>query len=212
MTVTSERAYEIQLGPEASATSTIEIVAVGSAQTPASPRRLVHPDAGNFVPISYYLNPERTMNLDNVPMRHPVSSTVMTLGTTKVVRFERNQDDIIITEVWPGDESRASMPSNFLRMLYEYIINPPAFDLFTPTYVQWEPADRNDVTYNVELISLEVGGTTEDEWFDVKEVLAAGGTFNGGDIPNAFDSIDIVKTGLVDREVRLKFLILSEVP
>jgi hypothetical protein len=212
-TITSSATLIIEQGVPITAAEQITFLGIGSAGTLSAKRRLVHPDSA-LAPITYWGNPKRTLNLDNDVLPHPITAPILTAGTTQVVRFERGIDDVIVTEIWPGDDARASMPTFFFRELYEYLNNPPEFSASAQTYIVWEPGDRTTKTYNVELLSLTVGGAgggAAEDAFDVIDLRGQGGLYGGGTILNPLDDLNETATGLVDREVRLRMKIVSEV-
>lgn len=207
---TSSNIATIQQGTPTTATAAITFLGIGSAGDPSACRRLVHPDS-LLAPIVYSVggecfNPERTINLDNDVLPHPNTSSVETLGTTRVVRFDRQTQDVIVTEIWPGSQTRAAMSTAFFRMLYEYLNNAPQYTIGQTDFIVWEPRDRTTKTYNVELLELRVGGPAGE--FDVADILGAN---PGGTIKRGLEDLNAVATGLVDREVRLTMRIISEV-
>ena len=206
--LTESKFIEIQAGAATVATTTITFLGIGSDGTYGAKRILTHPTT-SLAPITYFSNPDRTLGMDNDALFHPITNAVLTLGTTRVVRFETGVDDVIATEIWEGEDGRASMPTFFLRQLYEYLINPPAFSELTPVYIQWEPRERNARVFNVEFLSLSVGGSGESQ-FDLVDLRDLGGKFKGGTALNALDGLNATETGLVDREVRLRMRIVSE--
>src|SRR3990167_1313714 len=206
-TITSEATLIIEEGAPIEVAETVTFLGIGSAGDPSA-ARVVTPPNSLLAPITYWGNPTRTLNLDNNVLYKPISSAVLTLGSRRVVRFETNVEDVIVTEIGTGDDSRASMPTFFLRQLYEYLINPPVFDSEDQEYIMWEPRDRNARVFNVEFVDLIVGG---GEDFDVMDLRDLGGKFKGGSMSNALDGLNVLETGLVDREVRLVMRIVSEV-
>lgn len=212
----AETLIVIQQGNPLVAEAAVQFVGTGSAGDPDACRRLIYPSSVSpfLAPITYTiggvcLNPTRTLNLDNVVLTHPITDAVRTLGTTRVLRFETEIDDIIVTEIWTGSDRVSSMPTAFFRLLYEYLINPPPITLVNPVYIQWEPRDRNENTYDIEILSLSVGGNSDEERFDVLDLRDAGGIYRGGSIANALDDLSPEATGLIDREVRLRFKIVG---
>lgn len=205
----------IQQGAAAVAEDEVEFFGIGSAGDPAAARRLTFPANVSplLAPIVYAIaglncNPTRSFNIDNAVLPHPITEAVLTLGSTRVVRFEEQDEDVIVTEVWQGSDSDAAMTTALFRQFYEYLINAkliPASGVLG--FIQWEPRDRNDRVYNVELLSLEVGGGGRENRFDVLDLRQPG----GGEISNSLDSINPVPTGLIDREVRLRMRIIDEV-
>ena len=205
-----------QQGAATVAEQELTFLGIGSAGDPTACRRLVFPSTVTplLAPIVYSVgglckNPDRTFNLDNAVLPHPRTQAVETLGTTRVIRFERGIEDTIVTEVWLGSDNRAAMSTALFRMFYEYLINAPPFQPSQTTgdFIQWEPRDRTDKVYNVELLSLSAGGGEGEAQFDVLDFRDAGGAI----IQNALDSLNLLPTGIVDREVRLRMRVISEV-
>lgn len=205
----------IQQGVPAVAEDEVEFLGIGSEGDVSAFRRLVFPANVSplLPPIVYSIagvaaNPDRTFNLDNAVLPHPLTEAVRTLGSTRVVRFEEETEDVIVTEVWTGSDGRAAMTTALFRQFYEYLINAkliPSTGVLG--FIEWEPRDRNDRTYTVELLSLSVGGGAGEARFDVLDLREAG----GNEIQTTLDTINPVPTGLVDREVRLRMRILAEV-
>ena len=195
----------------------VEFLGIGSAGDPEACRRLTFPANVSplLVPIVYAIgpqgaccNPLRTLNLDNKVLPHPFTDAVRTLGSTRVLRFEESDEDVIVTEIWPGSDSDAAMTTALFREFYEFLINAkliPASGVLG--FIQWEPRDRTEKIYNVELLSLEVGGGGEQQRFDVIDLRDRG----GDTIANALGSLSPVPTGVIDREVRLRMRVISEV-
>lgn len=207
----SSRIYSIALGSPTIVPDTTTILGSGSQGTPGAKRRLVHPDAVNFPPISYFSNPDRTFNLDNQVLPAPTITVVQTLSGTRVVRFDGLEEDVIITEIWTAQQNSVlSMPTFFFRQLYEYWINPPDFDPDPnlQEYIQWEPRDRTDKVYDVEITRLTVGGGAQNnQLFDVSDSLRT----TSGSIAGPLDDLDASPTGVVDRTVLLQMRIVQEV-
>lgn len=208
---TGTRIYEIFLGTPVEAPSSVVILGSGTAGTLGAIRRLVHTDSVNFPPLVYARNPDRTINLDNAVLPAPLSVAQLTLDSTRVTRFERRVEDVICTEIWEASPARAAMIAQQARLLYEYMANPPAFNPVTPVYIQWEPRDRTDRVYQVEILDLTIGGRDAVDVFDFEPRRAGGGLFQGGSVANPLDDLDTVETTLVDREVRLRLRIVAEV-
>lgn len=210
----------IQQGAAAVDEEELVFLGIGSAGDPDACRILRFPANVSplLAPITYTVgslglccNPSRTLNLDNVVLPHPLTEAVRTLGTTRVIRFEEQDEDVIVTEIWEGSENEAAMTTAFFRSFYEYLINADLIPASgTLGFIQWEPRDRSDRVYNVELLSLEVGGGGDQMRFDVVDLRDQG----GDNIANALDSLTPpgTPTGVVDREVRLRMRIISEEP
>jgi len=207
----------IQQGEPVVASSTVTFLGAGSAGTAGASRRLVFPSSVTplLAPLVYSvgpdgvcLNPSSTFNLDNEVLPHPITSTVQTLGTTKAIRFESNLDDVIVTEIWEAGRGGSSMPTSFFRLLYEYLINAALVDAVDGPFIQWEPRDRTDKVYNVEILSLAVGSGRGEEQFNVRDVRESPGvalTYDG-----ALSTLSPVPTGLIDEDVTLRMKIISE--
>lgn len=203
----------IQQGAPTVVSSTLTFLGTGSAGDPTACRRLVFPASVSalLAPITYSVgpngqcfNPTRTLNLDNAVLPHPRTAAVETLSTTKVVRFERGIDDVIVTETWQG-----GMPTSFFRLLYEYLINAGLIPNVGPDFIQWEPKDRSTKVYNVALLSLSVGGGDGETRFDVADIRADLGVV--GQFDNALTTLNTTPTGLIDVEVELRMKIIGEV-
>ncbi len=205
----------IQQGAAAVAEDEVQFLGIGSAGDVGACRRLVFPANVSplLPPIVYSIaglcaNPDRTLNLDNAVLPHPLTEAVRTIGSTRVVRFEEQTEDVIVTEIWEGSDSRAAMTTALFRQFYEYLINAALIPSTGALgFIEWEPRNRNDKTYTVELLSLSVGGGAGEARFDVKDLREPG----GDQIQTGLDTINPVPTGLVDREVRLRMRVLAEV-
>ena len=170
----------------------VVFLGIGSAGDPDACRRLVFPASVTplLPPIVYSIanvcrNPDRTFNLDNAVLPHPITEAVRTLGSTRVIRFEEQEEDVIVTEQWVGSQRQLAMTTALWRQFYEYLINAKLIPSIGPDFIQWEPRDRTDRIYNVELLSLSVGGGEGERRFDVVDLKDDG----GGEIQNALDSL-----------------------
>ncbi len=210
----------IQQGDPVVVEPAITFIGTGSEGDPDACRRLVFPPAISplLAPVVYEItnlgvcmNPDRTLNFDKEPLFHPITRSVLTLGSRRDVRFEEQAEDVIVTEIWDGDDSRSPMPTSLFRLFYEYLINTPPFTTGQTDFIIWEPRDRTTRTYNVNILSLSVGGGEGEQRFDVKDLRTPGGVNNGGTIQNALDALNTLPTGLIDREIRLRMRIISEV-
>lgn len=205
----ASRLLFISLGVPTTASPSLTIFGSGQAGVQGALRILTHPDGVNFPPITYYKNPTRTFNLDNAVLPAPRAEAIETLGSRPVVRHERQLDDIVVTEVWEGGEgSVASMPTFLFRQLYEYLINPPAFDADDQTFIVWAPRDRSTLSYNVQLYSLQVGGGSDlDMVFDIDDFRLP----PGPEIITPLESMDVNPTGLITRDVKIRLRVVSQV-
>ena len=138
------------------------------------------------------------------------------LEDTTLVRFDGTLSDVIITEIWTAIAgARYSMPTFFFRQLYEYFINEPDYDPVAQEYIQYQPRDRNDFTYNIEIMRLSVGGGAQNnQLYDVADVRQKGGLYDPNlmaTIMNSTDNLNVLETGLLDRTVQFQFQLMSKV-
>ncbi len=212
----------IQQGDAVVVEDAITFIGAGSEGDPNACRRLVFPSTVSplIAPLLYEItasgicqNPDRTLNFDQEPLFHPITSSVRTIGSTRDVRFEEATEDVIVTEIWLGSDSRLPMPTSLFRLFYEYLINAPPFTTGQTDFIEWEPRDRTTRSWNVNILSLTVGGSPGqvEQRFDVKDLRTPGGLTDGGSIENALDNLNVLPTGVIDREIRLRMRIISEV-
>ena len=209
-----ETLIDVQQGAATVAEVEGEFLGLGSDGDPEACRILRFPSSvsAELAPIVYSVagvcrNPDRTFNLDNAVLPHPRTRVVETLGSTRVNRFERFAEDVVVTEVWNGSDSVASMSTALFRAFYEYLINARLIPALGPTFIEWEPRDRNDRIYSVELLSLTVGAGTDESRFDVVDFRDSG----GDTIQKAVDSLNTLATGIVDRSVTQRMRIIADV-
>lgn len=202
---------EFLIGPSTSATVQTTFNLVSAGATSVEPLRcLVHPDNVTFAPITYARNPDRTFNyFRNQVTPAPLAAFNRTLSSTTLTRFSRDRDDMIVTEIWEGNDNKAAMEGSFLAQLINYLNNPPS-TVPTPTFLRWQP--KQGFEYDVNIISLSVGGRSVEDVFDITEVLSTGGMFNGGDFRAGFDGLagETAQTGVIDRTVTLRMQIIEE--
>ena len=104
------------------------------------------------------------------------------------------------------------MPIFLFRQLYEYVNNEPVFAAVGQTYIVWEPRDESDSTWNVEMISLKVGGGTPGR-FNIKKYQSRGGPNDPqtpGTVLTPTDTMDVSPTALIDQPVTLTMRIVSQ--
>lgn len=200
------RAYTISLGTPTTVDSTVTILEAGDQGDPNALRILAHPDSESFPPIVYPRLPDDDFNIDNDVLVAPLTELLLTEGTTHLSRHVKNLDDGVVTEIWNGGRGQASVPTSFFRLLYEYWKNPPAFSPTNQTYITWQPRDRNDREFNVEIISVLLGRGRVNQEFHTRRVLESG----GAELPTAQDGVENGSSWLVDT-VTLSMRIVSEV-
>ena len=200
--------FEIVLGVPISETEALPLLDVGGAGEVDALRTLTHPDSANFPPITYATNPDLTSNLLDQALPFPIASTKRTIGTTLVTRFTEGLADVIVEETWNGTfETKASMPGFFLRELYNYLVNPPAIEPTTQTFIQWAPRDAADKIYNVEFYAMKVGSGSGAAIFNLKEIRFETPPV----IDNGLGQWDVPYTGMIDQTVTITMKIVSEV-
>ncbi len=201
----------IQQGTPVVVEDALTFLGTGSQGDPTACRRLVWPASVSplLPPLTYTVgstgqcfNPSRTLNLDNKVLPHPRTSVVETLTTSKVIRFEREDDDVIVTEIWNG-----GMTTALFRLFYDYLINARLLSSTGP-FIQWEPRDRSTRTYDVTLLSLTVGAGEGEARFDVADIRGDSGEIFTLD--NALKDLSPLPTGLIDVEVELRMKIIRE--
>jgi len=197
----SFRTYPILQGTVTTASTTVQLLPAGVTGTPGALRRLVHPNSALMPPLVYFRNPDRRGNFDAQVLRSPLATLVRTIDDSKLVRFEENQQDVIVTETWEGE---LSMPTFFFRLLYNYFINPPAFSVVNPVYIQWEPRDESTDVYNIEILDLQLGSGAPSK-FDVRKYSGQGGSV----IEHPGYGLDVSPTTFLDRPVTLTFRVVS---
>lgn len=211
---TAYRSYEIFEGSPELIESVLTILGTGSAGDPYAVRRLVHPDTVNFPPVTYWANPDRTTGLDNEVISNPIAEPVLTEGTTKLLRWETQDEDVVVVESWIASGLKHAMPTFFFRQLFEMVKNPPLYDPVSPVFIQWEPRDRSTKIYNVLPFRITVGSGQGVQSLDVSDWRDRGGKDDSlypGDIQNSMDGEDATPTGSVDRTVQLFLKVVSEV-
>lgn len=201
----SRRTWEIFPSSTPVTASTLTLLGTGSDGTLGAKRRLVHPDGISFLPISYFIAPDRTLGMDNEVLPRVQGVVVRTEETSTVVRHAEFDSDVLITETWTGGGKRLSMPTFQARLLYEYAVNPPAFDVLDPKFITWEPRDKNTKKYNIVIVSFNIGGS--DEGIDFDEVRGA----EGGEVAGPLEGLDVSPTGGIIEEVVFVFKIVGEV-
>lgn len=193
---TEDAEWEILAGDPVESESTLTLVDSGSSGDPSALRTLTHPDGTTFPAVTYNRNPGRTINFDQMPLYPPAAELVRTLGTTLAYVTQNHLDDVIVTEVWEGSNSVASMEASLFRKLYELSINPPAI-ADPEVYLRWAPRDRTTTVYNVIIVGLRVGG--QNFKLDVREWGV-----------DQLTGLDSVPTGILDKTVELDLLLVSE--
>jgi hypothetical protein len=117
-------------------------------------RELSYPNSV-FPVLQYPDNPDVTENfLDRPLTARPLVKSSLTIGDAQIARWPGYARDNPVREIWKGSDKVARMTAYFFRRFAEYFFNPPSSG-----YVVWTPKDMIDQPYNIELISLTVGGS-----------------------------------------------------
>lgn len=203
MALTTSVSFEIFEGVETPAEEELVLLGTGSDGDPTAKRVLTHPTSASFAPITYWRNPDRTSNLDNDVIALPRAQVVGTEDTSGVVLFDQDIDDMTVVEVWEGGPRRASIPTDFWRLLHDYVKNQPPISYTAQTYVTYEPRDKNEYVYNVIVFRLEAGGAGQT-W--VTDLIPPQGEIGGG-----MQDSDFPGSGVLLEEIRLYLKIVSKV-
>lgn len=103
---------------------------------------------------TYPVNPIITLNFIDGPIAKVDGALHRTVDSNILVRSEQTFEDVIITESWPVSGGEVTCYSEMARV----------FDLYWRTipeagqYVAWAPLDRNSTIYQIEIISVQLGG------------------------------------------------------
>lgn len=208
----------IQQGVPVVSDAAITFLGIGSAGDPSACRILTFPTTvTQFLPPLVYSsfsrcwNPSRTFGVDNDILTGPLTTPVLTLGSTRVVRFETGIGDQIVTELWQGSDRQGSMVTALFRQFYDYLVNSATLDGAAGELITWEPRDRNAFTYAVELLRLTVGTGAAAKLWDLQDFRDRGGQAGGGELDNALDAANTLPTGYIDRPVELVFRVVGKV-
>ena len=116
-------------------------------------RVLTYPNNA-YPPLEYPDSPDITENFLDQPLTNPpLAKAQITITDTQFARWPGVIKDRPVREIWKGSDKVSRMTAYFLRRFIEYVFNPPASGLIT-----WSPKDMSGKTYEIEIISLTVGG------------------------------------------------------
>jgi hypothetical protein len=105
-------------------------------------------------PLQYPDDPDVTENFMDRPLTNPpLAKAQMTISDTQLARWPGYLKDRPVREIWKGSDKLSRMTAYFLRRFIEYAFNPPASG-----HITWAPKDVSDKVYEIEIISLTVGG------------------------------------------------------
>jgi hypothetical protein len=150
--LTAETTFTIQ-NPQEEFVETVDLVLLPENTGTDALRELRYP--GDLLPpLIYEQNPDKWENFDTSPLTaRPLFKAEMTIAATSMTRWGGYLTDRPVKETWRGDDRRSLMTAYYLRRLWEYFANPPATG-----YITWNPKDRMDRAYNIEIEGLQVGG------------------------------------------------------
>jgi hypothetical protein len=125
----------------------IRVLPLGSSA--AGTGRLVHPTLGT---LDYPYSPDQWEGFDTDLIVPPIWASTTTLTGAANTLWGGSIQDVQPVEHWNSD---ISMPMEFVRMLVNFWMNPPAPE---DSYVVWSPSYANDLSYNVILTSVGSAG------------------------------------------------------
>jgi len=152
MELTAQTAFTVQEAAQ-EYVETVDLVLLPENAGSNALRELRYPGDA-LPPLIYAENPDTWENFDTGPLTaRPILKGDMTIDGFCLTRWAGNQKDRPVREIWKGTDSRSRMPAYFFRRLWEYFANPPVSG-----YITWNPKDRIDQAYNIEIESLTAGG------------------------------------------------------
>ena len=150
--LSSQTTFSIE-DPHTTVVETADLLLLPENNGTGALRELRYP--GDLFPvIQYPCDPDITENFLDCPLTaRPLAKGQMTIGDTQLARWPGYTKDQPVREVWKGSDKVARMTAYFLRRFLEYYFNPPSAGRIT-----WTPKDMKDQAYEIEIISLTVGG------------------------------------------------------
>jgi len=151
-TLSSQTTFSIA-DPPTTVVETAELILLPENNGTEAVRELRYP--GNVLaPLQYPDNPDVTENFIDRPLTaRPLAKAQMTIEDTHFARWPGYLKDQPVREIWKGSDKVARMSAYFLRRFIEYFFNTPPSGRIT-----WSPKDISDKTWEIEIISLTVGG------------------------------------------------------
>lgn len=152
-TLTAQTTFTIAAA-QATFTDSADLVLLPE-NTGVDARRELHYPGNTFPPLIYPDDPDETVNFDSTPLTaRPQLKLEKTIAGTKTAVWPGYKGDLLVQEIWKGQEKVSRMESYYFRRLVEYFFNPPASG-----FIKWIPKDRgDDVGYWIRIFSLSVGG------------------------------------------------------
>lgn len=133
--------------------TTTESVTISVISAPVAPNgtgRLTHPTFGTY---DYEIAPAEWDGIDQDILIPPVWQHEKTLSGGTSTLWQGYMRDVNVAERWLGTYA---MRAPQFRMLLDMWRNPPS----APSYVIWTPNYTTTYSYQVQLVSLTVGGTS----------------------------------------------------
>ena len=121
-------------------------------------RQLIHPkfrevrDQGVFY---YDFNPDVTRNFIYAPGVKVDGSVQKTIDSNILIQTPQVTEDVIITEIWTGNDSKLSTLASMFRVFYDYWTTLPD----PGDSISWWPADITTDRYNVQIMRVQLGGS-----------------------------------------------------
>ena len=188
----------------------ISFVELASSGTPAAKSTLVYPGSPPAIPsTTYFTNPDRRLGFDNDDVSvQPANTLVETLDDQVLVSFARTIVDRTVVEKWTVEGGKLSMPISFYRELRNFHENPPDPDV--DGFMRWSPANQSTKTFDVQLVSLEVGADPMNPDATEFRPLPHGssGTIAG---PDGDLGVEFANSGWLEVEVTQVLRIVAEV-
>ncbi|MDD2900828.1 MAG: hypothetical protein PHU44_00165 [Syntrophales bacterium] len=168
--LTAQTTFTIQEPPEIYQ-ETVDLVLLPENAGSLALRELRYP-GDTLPPLIYGQNPDKWENFDTAPLTaRPFLKGEMTLADYSLARWPGYLKDRPVREIWSGSDKESRMEAYFFRRLWEYFANPPVAGFIT-----WNPKDRIDKAYNIEIESLIAGGqdTVTLDYLAIREGLITG--------------------------------------
>lgn len=161
--ITGTTDFTVEASSVETASADISFASVTTSGSTAS-RRLDPPSIADVFPdlppLVYECNPDRWSNFEaSGPLKRPFTRHETTIGASVTQEWPGYDRDVIVVETWDGGGDRMSMTLGFFRMLYQYYVNRPNYEV--QGYIKWSPRDLTDKQYNIVILDLSVGGVNE---------------------------------------------------
>lgn len=133
-------------------------------------RILIHPsfpqEDGQGI-YTYSSNPDITRNFALGPVRKVDATPVRTLSSNILVQQPQVDEDIVITEIWTGEDKLSTLAS-MARTFLEFWQKIPEIG----ENLIWQPRDLSEESFGVQIIRVDLGGSGDWEYQEVRENLS----------------------------------------